>query len=105
VSKLSLTDEGNGLFSLAGNLTFATIDKQSLKSFGFLTSHKQIMIDLSHVGSTDSAGLALMIEWIKISRQHKTQLQFQNIPQQLKQLAQLSGLDETSVLPFHSHPH
>ncbi len=96
MSQLFLTDQGDGLFSIEGNLTFATIDKQTLKSFAFLSQHKQITIDLSGVECTDSAGLALMIEWIKISRQHKTRLRFKNIPEQLKHLAQLSGFDKTS---------
>jgi phospholipid transport system transporter-binding protein len=55
-----------------------------------------VTINLSHVVCTDSAGLALMIEWIKYTRQHRIQLRFKNIPEQLRNLAKLSGFDKSS---------
>jgi phospholipid transport system transporter-binding protein len=96
VSQLSIIKESNGHFVVDGDLTFATIDKQTLKSFSFLKAAKEITIDLSRVSSTDSAGLALMIEWIKYSRQNRTQIAFKNIPEQLLNLAKLSGFDQSS---------
>jgi len=96
VSQLNIIKESVGHIVIDGDLTFATIDKKSLKSFSFLNTSKEITIDLSRVSSTDSAGLALMIEWIKYSRQHRTQLSFKNIPEQLLNLAKLSGFDQTS---------
>jgi len=96
VSKLNIIDQGAGHFVVDGDLTFSTIDKQSVKSFSFLKAAKEITIDLGRVSCTDSAGLALMIEWIKYTRHNKTQLRFKNIPEQLLTLAKLSGLDKTS---------
>ncbi|MDP1773150.1 MAG: STAS domain-containing protein [Methylobacter sp.] len=96
MSRLSIIKESNGHFVVDGDLTFATIDKQTLKSFSFLKAAKEITIDLSRVSSTDSAGLALMIEWIKYSRQNRTQIAFKNIPEQLLNLAKLSGFDQSS---------
>jgi len=96
VSQLNIIKESNGHFVIDGDLTFATIDKQTLKSFSFLKAAKEITIDLSRVSNTDSAGLALMIKWIKYSRHNRTQLSFKNIPEQLLNLAKLSGFDQTS---------
>jgi phospholipid transport system transporter-binding protein len=96
VSQLNIIKQSVGHFVIDGDLTFATIDKQTLKSFSFLKAAKEITIDLSGVACTDSAGLALMIEWIKYSRHNRTQLHFKNIPEQLLNLAKLSGLDQTS---------
>jgi phospholipid transport system transporter-binding protein len=95
VSRLNIIKESAGLFVIDGDLTFATIDKQTLKSFSFLKAAKEITIDLNRVSSTDSAGLALMIEWIKYSRQNRTQIAFKNIPEQLLNLAKLSGFDQS----------
>lgn len=92
MSALTILNQ-DGVFQVQGDLTFATIDKQVLKSFNFLKSASSITIDLSKVGNTDSAGLALMIEWIKVSRQYNTTLTFKNIPEQLQKLATLSGFD------------
>lgn len=96
MSKLNLINQGGGYFLIDGDLTFATIDKQTVKSFAFLSAAKDISIDLSKVSCTDSAGLALMIEWLKYSRSKRTHLKFKNIPKQLLALAQLSGFDKTS---------
>ena len=96
MSKLAIIDQGAGQFVVDGDLTFASIDKKTVKSFDFLNTNKFITIDLGRVACTDSAGLALMIEWIKYTRQHKTQLRFKNIPEQLRNLAKLSGFDQSS---------
>lgn len=92
---LSLVEQSPGYFTVEGNLTFASIDKQTLKSFKFLKGIDRICIDLAKVETTDSAGLALMLEWIKHSRMIRAQLSFKNIPEQLMALAKLSGLDST----------
>jgi len=96
VSQLNIIKENARYFVIDGDLTFATIDKQTLKSFSFLKAAQEITIDLGRVSNTDSAGLALMIEWIKYSRQNRTQLSFKNIPAQLLNLAKLSGFDQSS---------
>lgn len=95
MNKLAIIDQGAGLFVVDGDLTFATIDKKTVKSFDFLKAGKQVTIDLSRVNCTDSAGLALMIEWIKFTRHHRVQLRFKNIPEQLRKLAKLSGFDQS----------
>ncbi|MGR9013393.1 MAG: STAS domain-containing protein [Gammaproteobacteria bacterium] len=96
MSRLNIIKEGAGHFVIDGDLTFATIDKQTLKSFSFLKTAKEVTIDLSRVASTDSAGLALMIEWIKYSQHNRTHIAFKNIPEQLLNLAKLSGFDQSS---------
>lgn len=96
MSQLNIIKQGAGHFIVDGDLTFATIDKQTLKSFSFLKAAKEITIDLGRVSCTDSAGLALMIEWVKYSRHNRTHIAFKNIPEQLLNLAKLSGLDQTS---------
>ena len=96
MTKLSIIDQGGGYFIVDGDLTFSTIDKQTVKSFAFLNVAKPIVIDLGRVVCTDSAGLALMIEWIKHTRHHRAHITFKNIPEQLLNLAKLSGFDKTS---------
>jgi phospholipid transport system transporter-binding protein len=96
MSKLAIIDQGDGLFIIDSDLTFATIDKESVKSFAFLQTAKEITIDFERVACTDSAGLALMIEWIKHCRQNNTELHFKNIPDQLRKIARLSGFDQSS---------
>jgi phospholipid transport system transporter-binding protein len=97
VSSLNIIKKSPKHFIIEGDLTFATIDKQTLKSFSFLNgSSKEITLDLERVSSIDSAGLALMIEWIKYTRNNRTHIIFKNIPEQLLNLAKLSGFDQAS---------
>lgn len=98
MNKLQIIEQDKGVFVLDGDLTFSSIDKDTVKSLTFLTSAKEVTLDLSRVQLTDSAGLALMIEWIKYARSKRTQTVFKNIPEQLRNLAKLSGLDKMSSL-------
>lgn len=89
----TLTQQERGHYFIKGGLTFHTIKKQHLQSFEFLQSTNEICIDLLKVDSVDSAGLALIIEWIKFSQQYNTKLIFKNVPQQLLIISQLSGFE------------
>lgn len=102
MNSLQIIDQGLGCFIVDGDLTFASIDQRTVKSFAFLKSAKEVSIDLSKVANTDSAGLALMIEWIKYCRHNRIHLNFKNIPEQLLKLAKLSGFDKTSHFAIHT---
>ena len=93
--KLSIVSKGNGRWLIHGELTFASIHGKLIDSPPFLRGGKDIILDFAQVTTTDSAGLALMIEWIKLSRHQRAQLHFRNVPKQLLNLAKLSGLDKT----------
>ncbi|MGR9114990.1 MAG: STAS domain-containing protein [Gammaproteobacteria bacterium] len=92
---MNIIRQDNDVFAVAGELTFSGIDKKTIKSFDFLESANPITLDLSEVANTDSAGLALVIEWLKYAGSHQIELKFQNIPEQLLKLAKLSGLDQS----------
>lgn len=100
MSKLNLVSKGGGQWLINGELTFVSIQKSLIESPPFLRSGKDITLDFSQVTATDSAGLALMIEWIKLSRHQRAQLHFKNVPKQLLNLAKLSGLDKTHYFSF-----
>lgn len=52
-----------------------------------------IHVDLDQVADSDSAGLALLIEWLRIARQRQQHLQLANLPEQLAALARISEVD------------
>jgi phospholipid transport system transporter-binding protein len=80
-------------FFIEGDLTLASLNKKKIKSIKLLDTTNEITIDLAKVISTDSAGLAVLIEWIKQSKQSNTKLAFKNVPHQLLTLAKLSGVE------------
>lgn len=83
----------NGRISVTGELTFNTVPALSLGVAEIFAPGKNIIIDLKEVGRTDSAGLALLIEWQREAVYRQCELGFENIPQQLMALAHVSGVD------------
>jgi phospholipid transport system transporter-binding protein len=47
---------------------------------------------------TDSAGLALMIEWLQLARAAKHEIVFTNIPEQMRDLIRVNGLTQVFQL-------
>jgi phospholipid transport system transporter-binding protein len=78
---------------IEGDLTFSTIDKNTARIMDKLLTPNDITVNLKQVNATDSAGLALIIEWLKIARSRNITLTFINAPQQLQALALLSGFE------------
>ncbi len=50
-------------------------------------------ISLSQVTKVDSAGLAMLLEWLVMAEQVEIHLRYIDIPDQLKAMSQLSNLD------------
>jgi len=82
-----------GRFVLRGELSFSTVTALSEKSSDLLWQAEQVTLDLEGVTRTDSAGLALLIEWLRIARRKGKTIQFRNIPQQMMAVAEVVGLD------------
>lgn len=78
---------------IEGDLTFSSIDKNTARIMDKLLTPNDITINLKQVDATDSAGLALIIEWLKIARSRNITLTFVNVPEQLQALALLSGFE------------
>ena len=91
-----LIEQSKGNYLVEGDITFASVNK--IKSFGFLNTAKEINIDLEKVNLADSAGLSLIIEWIKQSKHYNTKLKFKNVPRQLLTLAKLCDFDINDYL-------
>jgi phospholipid transport system transporter-binding protein len=80
-----------------GLLEFATVSRLlPLGSAAIMDGHASI-IDLGGVTGSDSAGLALLIEWLSIAKSAGRSLHYENIPTQLEQLARLSEVEELLV--------
>ena len=86
---------GQGLFRIEGDLTFATVPTAGEESLSlFNRAGGELSIDLQAVSHTDSAGIALLIDWMRQAKKlHKT-LRFLNVPAQMLAIAQVSGLDQ-----------
>ena len=87
----------DGRAALTGPLNFDTVGPLLAAGSALIASGQAVLIDFSAVTASDSAGLALMIEWLSVAREAGKALHFENIPLQLQQLARLSEAEELLV--------
>jgi phospholipid transport system transporter-binding protein len=67
---------------------------QALKSgLALIGPNENTTIDLAQVTETDSAGLAVLVEWLAHARKLGTVLHYANIPAQILAVARISDLD------------
>jgi phospholipid transport system transporter-binding protein len=88
---------GPGVLLVVGVLDFATVPALAAEGERLLPVSGRVEIDLSGVTAANSAGLALLLEWLEIARQRKLGLRFRALPDPLVRLARLTNL--TNLLP------
>ena len=93
VSQATLTSTSGHHFALSGELSFATVTALLEQSRSMFAAANRIELDLSGVTHADSAGLSLLIEWLRYGKQHNKQVRFANLPAQLRSLADISEVD------------
>ncbi len=84
----------DGHARLSGSLDFTTVSALLPVGVDAIAGGQVAVIDLSDVAASDSSGLALLIEWLSAAKSAKRTLRYENIPEQLKQLARLSEVEE-----------
>jgi phospholipid transport system transporter-binding protein len=80
-----------------GVLHFTTVSSLLPEGVAAIEGGRAAVIDLANVTSSDSSGLALLIEWLSVAKGAGRSLRFENIPSQLQQLARLSEVEELLV--------
>lgn len=93
IHQARLESLGEGRFRLEGVLDATTVVRllnQGNEQFAGLPGAQ---IDLSGVTATDSAGLALLIEWLRGARERGQVMRFGQLPEQLSALARISEVE------------
>jgi phospholipid transport system transporter-binding protein len=88
-----ITDLGDGRFALGGDMTFATAGRLLRESERLFEEHTRIEMDLGNVSNTDSAGLALMLEWITWANHTVREIRFSNVPEKIDAIAKTTEVD------------
>jgi phospholipid transport system transporter-binding protein len=78
---------------VSGALHFTTVSPLLEQGEAAIESGRAAVIDLGSVAESDSAGLALLIEWLSIAKEAKRALRYENIPEQIQELARLSEVE------------
>ena len=83
-----------GRAAVGGVLDFDTVGPLLAAGAAAIGAGEASVIDFAGVSAADSAGLALLIEWLSVARGADRKLRYVNLPQQLQQLARLSEVEE-----------
>jgi len=92
-----IEETGHGSWVLLGDLSFTTVP--ALRGALDINSadRPRISIDLAGVTRSDSAGLALLVEWLRESDRLGKTITFLNMPVQMQSIARVCGLE--AILP------
>lgn len=89
-----IEDLGEGKFAIHGDLSFRTVASILAVSKTLFASHDRIHVDMAAVRTADSAGLALLLEWLSWARACERRIEYENIPQPIVAIARISDVAE-----------
>jgi phospholipid transport system transporter-binding protein len=81
---------GEGRFRVNGVLGFGTVSRVLDASKTLFSEHSVIEVDFSGVERSDSAGLALLIEWVNWAKHYVREISYKNIPKEIHSIAEIS---------------
>ncbi len=87
----SLHSQENNIY-VAGELTFESVSELVKQGLLLIEKKNNISVDLRDVTLCNSAGLALLIEWLSHAHKLNKTISFNNVPQQLLDIAKVSDL-------------
>jgi phospholipid transport system transporter-binding protein len=89
----SVAVDGQGGCEISGVLDFETAVVVLNPVLEAIRASEALHIDFSGVSNSNSAGLALMVEWLGEARHLNHQLTFKSVPDSLQQLATVCQVD------------
>jgi phospholipid transport system transporter-binding protein len=93
VSGAELVEMGEGRFGVRGVLDFTTVGALLSKGVAAFGGRREVVLDLQGVTRSNSAGLALLLEWLDHGRVQGIALRFVNLPDSLVAIARMSNVD------------
>lgn len=93
MSDFELVDHGGGKFSLKGEMTFETAGAILRASEEPFEKHTRIEVSLKDVTDSDSAGLALLLEWITWANHTVREITFTDVPERINAIAKVTEVD------------
>ena len=81
------------IFLISGELSFSTVSGALSESSLLFNGESEMIADLIDVTHVDSAGIALLIEWLGMAIHQSKKLEYRNVPEQMLAIAKISGLE------------
>ncbi len=98
MSEAEIKSLGEGRMQLSGVLDLDSVPAllSAIETLTYDTS--AVAVDLRGVERADSAGVALLVDWMRRAREAQRDIRFLNMPSQMLNIARVSGLD--AILPL-----
>ena len=93
MSEYTLEDRGEGRFALSGEMSFDTAERILKESEEPFEEHTQLEIDLSGVTLSDTAGLALLLEWVTWANHTVREIRFTGMPDRVLAIAKTTEVE------------
>jgi phospholipid transport system transporter-binding protein len=93
-SAYRLEMRGEGRFALSGVLSLATAASVLMAGERAFADATDIEVDLSGVATADSAGLAVLLEWVRWARLRGRRLRLVAMPPVLTAIADISEVED-----------
>ena len=88
----TLIEETEGVYALCGELTRENVAELWLRGLEVFAGRPHVDLDLSRVSRCDSAGVAMLVDWLRIARSNGQHLRFRDAPQQMLAIARVAEL-------------
>jgi phospholipid transport system transporter-binding protein len=95
---IKLQRMGDGHYRLRGELDYESVPVVWRVGLDTFAADEAIEIDLERVSRSNSAGLALLIEWQREVKKAGKTITYTNMPAQMLAIARASSLDQ--ILPL-----
>ncbi|MGH8274629.1 MAG: STAS domain-containing protein [Gammaproteobacteria bacterium] len=92
-SDARLEPAGEERFRLVGELGFGTVMALLKESEEAFAEKPEITLDLAGVTRANSAGIALLVEWLRRARHDKRRLRFVNVPDEALAIARICEVE------------
>ena len=94
-ARVSISEPTSGRVVVTGELTFGTAREARQVGVLVLESSRaeRIVVDCAAVTRADSAGLAVLLDWLAWGRRRSRPLSLQNLPATLVAIARISEVD------------
>jgi phospholipid transport system transporter-binding protein len=94
-ARVAISETDAGRIVVTGELTFATA--REARHIGLLvfesSTAQRLGVDCSGVTRADSAGLAVLLDWLAWGRRKSRPVSFENLPASLVAIARISEVD------------
>jgi len=93
VDQFSIQRVADGRLQASGVLGYVTAGRALPAGLALIPRGATCTIDLSRVTEADSAGLAVLVEWLATAKSRGTVIRYEGIPPQILAVARISELE------------